>query len=542
MCTTRRPQVTWSLAGEASGSKSPPKIEEPQQVFIGIFPASHIHIRDEVTDAEGRLATSLAQANGSSESSATWARHTMDPLKEEDEDFDRYSTTASRKSFRIHPAPDQASISRGGLPVYSTSIRSSSPADSSSILKPLPPRPSLKSGDDTASGQTQPIIDEIASALREWHSLMFQYLARRDYKLFHLVREHIEALHLGRRQLLAQTLNAEETINMRRECVTRLVSGNLVQGLDVIVRHPTGGGLVSIGMEGEFDPRNWVSAVRMYAMQCSLGYLNMSQESASLSTARLLSVSSIDHVSAGPLPTPAHSVFSDIANAHKNVSKSLGTLGAGVKPASVKFFHMFLELKAFFASPCSPGETAELFFSLYRKQGTQFVTEDFCAVLNHNGVLSQNPTSRIATLFTDLAASDVQETVYLVCKIVRNGALKLGNTIGSGIPSSEGTAPPPGGWVDVSPSASPIDSNASHFRRPFGCAVLELPPFNSLAGDDSDTSVMRDYNMPIYIPTNEFSFSMLHQNIISHNFKEFEKTSRQVWKQRTSAGPLLTVP
>ena len=83
-------------------------------------------------------------------------------------------------------------------------------------MKPLPPRPSLKSGDDTASGVTQPIIDEIASALREWHTLMFQYLARRDYKLFHTVRDHIEALHLGRRQLLAQTLSTEETVNLRR--------------------------------------------------------------------------------------------------------------------------------------------------------------------------------------------------------------------------------------------------------------------------------------------------------------------------------------
>jgi len=532
--------VTWSVAGDLTDAKSPPKIEEPQQVFIGIFPASHIYIRDEVADAEGRLATSLSQANGSgsSETSSNWARHTMDPLKEEDEDFDRYSTTASRKSFRIHPAPDQASISRGGLPVYSTSIRSTSP-EGSSLMKPLPPRPSLKSGDDTASGQTQPIIDEIASALREWHSLMFQYLARRDYKLFHLVREHIEALHLGRRQLLAQTLNAEETINMRRECVIRLVSGNLVQGLDVIVRHPTGGGLVAVGLDGEADGRSWVSAVRMYAMQCSLGYLHMSQESTNLSAGRLLSASSIDNVTSGPQPTPAHSVFSDIAQAQKSGVKSLNSTGISTKPAPAKFFHVSVELRAFYASLCSPGETAELFFSLYRKQGTQFVTEDFCAILNHNGVLSQNPSSRIATIFTDLAVSDVQDTVYLVCKIIRNGALKIGNTIGSGVPLSDGKrsennsrsdSRPQSGWMDMaSPiSPSPNDTNAPHFRRPFGCAVLELPPFASINNEETEGSVAREANMAIYVPTNEISFSMLHQNIINGNNKEFEKTSRQV--------------
>lgn len=31
-------------------------MDEPQQVFIGIFPASHIHVRDELSDDEGRLA------------------------------------------------------------------------------------------------------------------------------------------------------------------------------------------------------------------------------------------------------------------------------------------------------------------------------------------------------------------------------------------------------------------------------------------------------------------------------------------------------
>src|SRR4029077_15771952 len=106
----------------------------------------------------------------------------MDTLKETDEDV--YPST---RSFRLRPPPDQANSSRAGLPVYPASLRSSSPLDSQ-IVKPLPPRPSLKSGDDTASGVAQPIIDEIASALREWHTLMFQYLARRDYKLFHIVR------------------------------------------------------------------------------------------------------------------------------------------------------------------------------------------------------------------------------------------------------------------------------------------------------------------------------------------------------------------
>jgi len=465
----------------------------------------------------------------------------MDTLKEEDEDPD---TSAARKSFRLGPPPDQANSSRAGLPVYPTSLRSSSPADSQ-ILKPLPPRPSLKSGDDTASGAAQPIIDEIASALREWHTLMFQYLARRDYKLFHIVREHIEALHLGRRQLLAQTLSAEETVNMRRDCVTRLVSGNIVQGLDVIVRHPTWGGLVTVDVEGDVDPRSWVSAVRMYAMQTSLAYLRVSYDAGNLSIPHTLGPST-DYVPVGPLPTPAHSAFPDYSR-HKSHSRSMGCLGPPQpSTTTAKFYHIFFDLRAFVASPCSPGETAELFFSLYNKTEAQFVTEEFCVVLNHNGVLARDPSNRIRTLFTDLALSDVQDPIYLVCRIVRNGALKIGSNMSSGVPTdtvrrgSEASVrldpggPP--GWTDSSAGygpSSPVSGRGSlqsdapvQFRRPFGCSVLELTQLNKMAAEHSDVSPTREHTMPIFIPTNEAIFSMLHQDIITNNGKEFEKSPR----------------
>ncbi|RDB25377.1 Dedicator of cytokinesis protein 3 [Hypsizygus marmoreus] len=551
VCTTRRPPVTWALYDPSSSSsiKAPPKVEEPQQVFIGIFPASHIFVRDQLSDAEGRLhefalgnpanglnGSGSVHGHGSIISDAlSWRKGGssigMDTLREEEEDVDAYPSRKS--SFRLYPPPDQANSSRAGLPVYPASLRSSSPADSQ-LMKPLPPRPSLKSGDDTASGAAQPIIDEIASALREWHTLMFQYLARRDYKLFHIVREHIEALHLGRRQLLAQTLSAEETVNMRRECVTRLVSGNLVQGLDVIVRHPTWGGLVSVDVEGDVDPRSWVSAVRMYAMQTSLAYLNLSSDEVRPYTLG----HSMDYVPVGPLPTPAHSAFPDLSQHAR--SRSQGCLGPSppTKPVTAKFYHVFLDLRAFVASPCAPGETAELFFSLYKKQGTQFVTEDFCAILNHNGVLARDPTSRIRTLFTDLAPSDVVDPIYLVCRIVRNGALKIGSHMSSGAPldggrrgseaSSRADHSNGGGLVEpeneIRPNI-PVDS-PSQSRRPFGCAVLELTQLSRMAAEHADVSPLREHTMPIFIPTIETSFSMIHQNIINNNMKEFEKSPR----------------
>ncbi|KAG6378094.1 hypothetical protein JVT61DRAFT_13777 [Boletus reticuloceps] len=233
VCTARRPPPLT----DPSVSTKAPKADEPQQVFIGIFPESHIYARDELSDAEGRLpdlVTSLinnpTSATGQHPNAAShvveylaqWKRERANsgpdhPARDRDRDHakdkdrEKDAVEDERKSFKLPPPPDQAKSSRAALTVYTSSIYSAAPSEEA--LKPLPPRPSLKSGDDTASGASQPIIDEIASALREWHSLMFQYLARRHYALFHNVKSHVEALHLGRRQLLANTLSAEETLH-----------------------------------------------------------------------------------------------------------------------------------------------------------------------------------------------------------------------------------------------------------------------------------------------------------------------------------------
>ncbi|KAG2364374.1 hypothetical protein BDR07DRAFT_1401549 [Suillus spraguei] len=529
VCTARLPPVTWSTSSDPTSSSSakPVKTEEPQQVFIGIFPASHIFVH---------LVTSLtansSNHNGSVTSAdylAQWKRERANSgpeppreHRERDREVRELTYDDERKSFKLGPPPDQAKSTRAALVVYPASIHS---VPESENMKPLPPRPSLKSGDDTASGTIQPIIDEIASALREWHSMMFQYLARRDYKLFHTVREHIEALHLGRRQLLAQTLSAEETISLRRDCVARLVSGNVVQDLDIIVRHPTWGALVTVDVEGEIDPRSWVSAVRMYAMQTSLAYINVPMDNSSKLTIGPSEFSTI------PIPVPAHSAFPDISR-NKTISRQAGSLGPyqPEKPTAAKFYHIFLDLRAFVATPCAPGETAELFFSVYKhSEFPRFVTEECCIVLNHNGVLSRDPNARIRSLFTDIAQSDAQDPLFLVCRIVRNGALKMNNTMGSGAPGEGGRRPSEASLSDVpvTPSrTTQMSELPMNFRRPFGCAVLELSQLTKMMIDGTDVSPMKEHSMPIFVPTNEALFSMLHQDIIANNVKEFEKSPR----------------
>ena len=475
----------------------------------------------------------------------------MDTLPEEDEEGD---VMAARRSHRLGPPPGLAGVtgsSRPPVPSSSqatSSTRSTSPSDSQTLsIKPFPPRPAVRPGDETASGSYQPIIDEIASALREWHGLMFTYLTRRDYKLFHIVREHIEALHLGRRQLLAQTLSAEETMNLRRDCVARLVAGNVIQGLDVIVRHPAWGGLVTVDVEGEVDARSWVSGVRMYAMQSSLAYMDAS--SSGFVTKSPAIGHTVEYSSVKPLPTPAQSAFPEYGRPR---ARTIGSLGPPPPAKSaVRFYHVFLDLRAFVASLCSPGETVELYFSLYNKTDARFLTEEFCAVLNHNGVSAREPgdgrIGRIRTLFTDLAQTDVQESIYLVCRIVRNGSMKMNATLSSsgqqtdGRRASEASIRDPNlitSWSDAASvyngtrPASPQQRQANatesqaFFRRPFGCAVLELSQLNQLYADQADVSSTKEHTMPIFVPENEAAFSTLHQDIIASKVREFAKSPR----------------
>ncbi|KAG8760434.1 hypothetical protein FRC14_003131 [Serendipita sp. 396] len=581
VCSPRHPLVT-AAAAAADGVPVPPPtnvqaaMEEPQ-VFIGIFPASHIHVRDQLADAEGRLQEVFNRINAGLDPYFSRDRP-METLREEDEmPTPEIMDSRARKSIKLGPRPEQGNSLRAPVPVTQPVRPPSAMRSTSPLQKPAPPRPSLKSGDDTAAGATQPLIDEISSALREWHNLLFTYLSRRDYKLFQTVRDHVEELHLGRRQLLAQTLSADETVNLRRECVNRLVRGNVAQNLDVIVRHPAWGGLVTVDVEGDSDPRSWVGAIPMYAMQVALAYvdanradvLSASRGSALGDIANSLVPRTTANASTTPttaaftpdfpqFPTSVSSNTGIPQSATTNEALHIGTPSGG--HSSAKFFHVFLDLQAFVASPCSPGETAELYFSLYNKPDARFLTEEFCVILNHQGALARPPSShstgepisagglgKIRTLFTDLGAHDIQESIYLVCRIVRNGSMKM-----SGISSSSGY---PGGLhgssmrrgseavlntlsenevlngpltagVTGTPFTATFDGSNQFFRRPFGCAVLELTQLSKWTIDRSEATMAKEHTLPIFVPTREVTFSTLHQAIIASDTAEFEKSPR----------------
>ena len=134
-------------------------------------------------------------------------------------------------------------------------------------------------------------------------------------------------------------------------------------------------------------------------------------------------------------------------------------------------------------------------------------------------------------LFTDVVMCDMMDPIYgyLVCSIVCNGAMKMSSSMGSisegGKRSSE-ISNYRGHAEHYGDEANGRGDLPPQFRRPFGCAVLELAQLKKMATEGVEISSTKEHTMPIYVPTNETTFSMLHQDILNHNVREYEKSPR----------------
>ncbi|GAA5859498.1 hypothetical protein JCM1840_004642 [Sporobolomyces johnsonii] len=566
----RLPSTTdlYSFPSSVSG----PVLPEEPEVSLGIFPASHVQIREHLEDAERKLSDLAAQAEAREREAQKAAARLpskmlngrMEPLQEEDEEEEN-DFEASRQNGPVSlvangsPTKARNRTSVGSIASFASQLSTDQqlalqssrtsqyggpePADT----RPAPPLPNLKCGDETASGADEPLIDEIACALREWASLLYTHLYHRDYALFESVRNHLEVLHAGRKQLLARTLSQEESLKLRKEAVARLVQGNIEQGLDIIVRHPVWGGLVDVNVEGEIERKGWLSIVRMYAMQVALAY---SAKTSDTGLPRLAPQSHSPDVNSLAQSTRSTYIFG--ADQHEPSPPFASVVSSS---SSTKFHHVFVDVRSLVASICAPGELVELYFSLFNKTDARYVTEEFCLILNHSGVPirdSDTKDGRMRTLFRDLSQHDVQDQLYLVCRLVKNGAIKSPN--GSSVPAP--TSTPPMGSRSTFASSTPTGrsetasmdsaSVASHtgtdhegssregmlwtdgagrlsYRRPFGCAVLEISQFNKPAGS---AETLEEHQMPIFVPVNESAISTLHEDIIGSRIKEIEKSPR----------------
>ena len=120
--------------------------------------------------------------------------------------------------------------------------------------RPPAPVPMLKIGDETPTSASEPLIDEIASCLREWHSTnLHELLLSRQYGKLDRLSQLITSLNFSRQQFLHNVLTTYEYNNLREKTVWDLVRVNKLCGGEVIVRDPKERGRVLTGDDSVVD-------------------------------------------------------------------------------------------------------------------------------------------------------------------------------------------------------------------------------------------------------------------------------------------------
>ncbi|KAI4189568.1 MAG: hypothetical protein L6R41_001364 [Letrouitia leprolyta] len=146
------------------------------------------------------------------------------------------------------------------------SVVRSSPITGEVRDRPPAPVPMLKIGDETPTSLSEPLVDEIASCLREWHSKdLHELLLSRRYPVLEQLADLIRQLDSSRRQLLHEILTSKELERKRKQIVWSLVRGNRSLGGEVIVRDPKRAGRLLTNED---------SAVEMSKLQSTMSLLD----------------------------------------------------------------------------------------------------------------------------------------------------------------------------------------------------------------------------------------------------------------------------
>jgi len=221
------PGPTMKIATEVKGLMEP-------KVYVGIFPANYVSVKEYVSDALGILANGddddeeYNSANASKRSSFLSAtsskprKEVSAPVSPTTSNFPRPSS--HRLSDKLQtPSRNVSSASR-----KTEKSRISRQTNKSAVnpAQRAPPLPALKVGDDTEAGFEEPLVDEVSAALREWHGLLFGIFLKKKYRLFEELSGLILKLERARRDLLSGLLTKSETIQLRREMVVMLNVGN----------------------------------------------------------------------------------------------------------------------------------------------------------------------------------------------------------------------------------------------------------------------------------------------------------------------------
>ncbi|CZT04295.1 related to dock180 protein [Rhynchosporium agropyri] len=335
------------------------------RVFSGIFPRSCVEVREvlgedeeeEESDTEEEVEVSIVDrkrgvsvdADGSPLASPTSIQPGKKPRVKSNGITEK---TTVRENTKMR-------LTNGSALFVDTPRDSSAP-------KPPAPVPMLKIGDETPTSASEPLVDEIASCLREWHSTnLHELLLSRQYPLLDKMTTLVQNLDLSRRQFLHNVLTAHEMSTLREKTVWDLVKGNKIFNGEVIVRDPAVRGRVLTGDD---------SAVDITKLQSMMSLLE-------------------------ERPQP-------VAN------------------ESLTLHHLLLDVRTFVGA--STESTTLVFFLASKTPGQSAfaLSESYIMEVPPSGAMtSLAKAGQMRTLFTDLASSDIGDVttadseLYLVVKI-----------------------------------------------------------------------------------------------------------------------------
>ncbi|KOS22603.1 Dedicator of cytokinesis protein 1 [Escovopsis weberi] len=324
------------------------------RVFSGIFPRSCVEVREmlgesEHGDSDDVASDGAGDVRSASDSAKSGITGVFEPGKKSFHD----KAGKWRRPLRDLPNGVSGNLS---LPVMRD------PA----LPRPAAPVPMLKIGDETPTSADEPLIDEIASCLREWHSKnLHELLLSRQYAKLDELSRLVASLNLHRQQFLHNVLTSNEYEQLREKTVWDLVRVNKLCGSEVIVRDPMARGRVLTGDDSVVDVTNLQSVMSL--------------------------------LEEPPLPTVETSTLN----------------------------HLLMEVKGF--AGASTEETGLVIYLVSKPQYgkasslSEYFTIDIPAGGSING-LAQSSGTR--TLFTDLSAQDIGDVpsvdseLYLVVKIL----------------------------------------------------------------------------------------------------------------------------
>ncbi|RMY56386.1 hypothetical protein D0863_12997 [Hortaea werneckii] len=196
------------------------------RVFTGIFPRNCVEVREVMEDNKNNGLVTMRR----NESPAEEAEDGREQRKSQPHHARRLSRALSRKR-------SSRSVTRRHRPRL---VPDEPLPRDPNAPKPPAPVPLLRVGDETGQSEEEPLVDEIASCLREWHDArLHELLLARGYNQLSKVQDLIKRLDTSRKQLVHDVMTLKELNKLREDTVWDLVAGNKMLSDEVIVRSPT---------------------------------------------------------------------------------------------------------------------------------------------------------------------------------------------------------------------------------------------------------------------------------------------------------------